>query len=252
MLSHWLDSKRRGRAASLATAVLITGAWLLGLNTTAAAAFQGAPTNEKHDDAWYLIQLLALDRTVPTAAWMTDVFENPKRHPLIRVEFADDTPFVFVTRFDFTSSKIVIKIDRAFIRDSDPNATLKTRRELARMQFVREATLAALLEPGQNLETYGACAHANDPYKSCFDFLLDIHLTALYTEWEYASERDLARVFPESVNLYRDALLARGASFTDATKQALAVYGLQGPFRNLFWAERYERFMDELAKRVGA
>lgn len=218
--------------------------------TASGIAEQDVP---QYDDAWYLKQLLARDSAdTDPVKWIFDVVDNPANHPLIQVIYADETPFVFAALFDIPGKKIVLRVDRTFIRTADPHETSLVQRDMARLQFVREATLAMLLEQGKGLELYLSCAIAEPPDTNCFRMLLTVHLMALQAEWRYAQSRELTRVFPESVARDRDEFIRQGVSPGDAELRALAIYGLQGQLRNLFWAGRYEEFLDETAAQSAA
>ncbi len=208
-------------------------------------AAQNKEKVSSQDDAWYVKQLLVMDGTTGTAKWIFDILDNEKKHPLVKVAFVDEAPFVFATRFDFAKKQILFQVDRTFIRASDPGTTSLARRDMARLQFVREAALAMFLEQPLAYDIYRVCADAVNLTPLCFQTLVTPHMAALTAQWDYAKKHDLTRVFPESIGNNRDEFIARGASPADAESAALFIYGAQGHFRNLFWADRYGQFLDE-------
>ncbi|MDO8557988.1 MAG: hypothetical protein Q7S09_02210 [bacterium] len=210
---------------------------------------EAGENKEAYDDAQDLSPLLERYSGVESVEWIFDVLTNKKQHPRIVIAFADKSPFVFVTYFDAEKKKIIFQIDRTFIRVRNQDATSTAKRDVARLLFVREATLAMLLEPGKNYDTYMSCASAVPPTEDCFRLLLATHLAALQEEWSYAESRNLTHVFPESIVRDRDAFVRLGISPEDAEFRALAIYGIQGHISNLFWTNRYREFLDDMFAR---
>jgi hypothetical protein len=201
------------------------------------------------NDVAGLERLFARMNTEPQVVWLNGVLAEPQKHQSVRVEFSNAMGRVpFVTKIDVARRMVTLTVNRKFTTALDPTFTA-TDLDVARLVFIREATLAMALADGDIMRSYALCATDANPPKECFAMLEESHAIPALTQWVYANREKQAGIFPASIS--RDAVMYQlmGARSGDV----LAIYGESLKSQTSEeWVHGFEAYLREGAESFGA